>query len=442
MRTSFLLSIIILLNIQFSSIAQQIENVKKNKSIRNLTNHQIKMHHKTSLNTNSSETNISGEGANVIAGFQKLPGQDPNISYYETTPIALSNGNIMILWSSIDTYDYYDKDSLFCIVSSDGGSTWNNKKLITLSPFNTIYYLTAMQTNSGRIIVFWIDASNSTLKMVYSDNNGDSWSSIKSIASAYSTWYPAVSQSEDSTIYLSYSRDVINDFSYADIVVRKSKDDGLTWSKEKILANNQVSENMGSIVQINNFELLAVYSRELGSSWGIVNRRSYDGGDTWSAESVLYDSPTNDDNCRVLRINQDTLYLVYLTWSGYNYEDFYYLISEDNGHTWSNPVQFTKYAGFDGWISNLTLYHKRPFISFTSARWQTVYNTPEIWYGTIGITEDKNPPPAVLYNSLYQYYFEPNKLETILGNIADESGIKSAQVNFSLNGGAEYSIII
>ena len=121
--------------------------------------------------------------------------------------------------------------------------------------------------------------------------------------------------------------------------------------------------------------------------------------------------------------------------------DFYYLLSEDNGITWSSPVQCTKYAGYDGFITNLSLFNNKPFIAFSSARWQQVYNTPHIWYGFIGETVDLNPPPALLFNNCYQYYFRHNTVETILANIADETGVKNVQVNITPSKvGLEFSL--
>ena len=343
----------------------------------------------------------------------------------------------MILYASYDDRDFND-DSLFCTTSTDGGETWINKKDITHSHFNSIYYLTGIQTNSGRIIAFWTNYdSTSTNKMVYSDDNGDSWSSVITIGSLFPCWYPSISKSSNDTLYLAYSQDIDSDNSV--LVFRKSSDDGITWEPEKIFSDSLGYQNMGSIVSGEGNELLAVYSKNLGTNYGIVKQISTDGGDSWTSESVIYDSSDNGDNTRVIRISKDSLCLLYRNWNDY-ISDVNYLFSSDNGSTWSSPVQFTKYAGWDGYVSNLCLLNNKPFVAFSSARWQKFYNVPHIWYGTIGTTDDNNSPPAVLYNSVYQYYFEPGKVETILGDIKDETGIKDVHITFSLNGGPENSL--
>ena len=165
--------------------------------------------------------------------------------------------------------------------------------------------MTGLQTSGGRIIAVWTDFSSyGVMRMTYSDDSGDSWSSAISIpASSYEEWYPSISQAADSTIYLSYSRDISKDYSYSDLVFRTSNDDGMTWSDIKILSGNHVNQNMGSIIPVIGDELLAVYSREQNGNWGIVKRYSEDGGDSWSAENTILDSPINDDCTRVLRIN-------------------------------------------------------------------------------------------------------------------------------------------
>ena len=433
-----LLPITILFIICQCSIFSQHKQVKRNRQVVHSSKVQNKFagekfqrlllknsHTSNSLNTSD------------LSQFKEIPYQIPNISYYETTPVALANGNLMILYASYDDRDFND-DSLFCTTSTDGGETWINKKDITHSPFNSIYYLTGIQTNSGRIIAFWTNYdSTSTNKMVYSDDIGDSWSPVITIGSLFPCWYPSISKSSNDTLYLAYSQDIDSDNSV--LVFRKSSDDGITWEPEKIFSDSPGYQNMGSIVPGEGNELLAVYSKYLGTNYGIVKQISTDGGDSWTSESVIYDSSDNGDNTRVIRISKDSLCLLYRNWNEY-IDDVNYLFSSDNGSTWSSPVQFTKYAGWDGYVSNLCLLNNKPFVAFSSARWQKFYNVPHIWYGTIGITDDNNSPPAVLYSSVYQYYFEPGKVETILGDIKDETGINNVHINFSLNGGPENSL--
>ena len=422
----------------FNMNAQMLKSAKENNpKHRNISYHQKEIRNKKN---NSYKKNNSFIKSKDLTKFQELPYQDPIISYYEASAIALSNGNILMFWASYDGYEYTADDTLFCMTSTDGGLTWINKKTIIHLPFNTIFYLTGLQFASGRIAAVWSDNLFGETQIIYSDDNGETWNTDITIPrSQYFTWYPSITQLENNSIYLSYSRNISGDFVDNDIVFRKSTDDGVTWSEEKYLTNILGNQNMGSITSTSDSGLLAIYSKELEDSWGIIKRTSSDEGDTWSEETTLYDSPNNDDDTRLLRISKDTLLLLYWNWTGYA-GNYYFMISGDNGTSWNDPIQFTKYAGYDGYISNLCLYKNKPFVAFASARWQQFYNVPHIWYGTIGITEDKDPPPAVLYSPYYQYYFAPNKVETILGSIVDESGIKSVKVNISKNGGAEYSL--
>ncbi|MGB8318863.1 MAG: sialidase family protein, partial [Ignavibacteriaceae bacterium] len=400
MKNTFFLLAILFFACRFSAAAQQKELKKNSHMMRDFSSPQLKRpEHKiifpdNKFYANNKLTNSPTNSFIKPSEFQEFPYQAPDISYYEVTPVALSNGNIMLFWASYDELDFKD-DSLYCATSTDGGITWKDKKIILHSPFNSIYYLNGLQTYSGRIIICWTNYTNSAglTNMTYSVNNGDSWSPVSSISSYYNiAWYPSVAQSLDSSLYLSYSRDVNE--RYNDIVYRISNDDGLTWGTEKILSDNQTAQNMGSIIPVNGSKLLAFYSR-VDNDYGIVKRISYDGGDSWSAETTILDNPGNDDNVRVIRISSDTLYLLYWQWNEPFY-DFYYMVSGDNGDTWNEPVQFTKYSGWDGYVSNLCLYHNKPFVAFASDRWQSVYNLPHVWYGSIGIAEDNNPPPAVL----------------------------------------------
>lgn len=448
MKSSFVpFAILVLVCCQVLIFAQQNDPpVRRNKPpVHDKFRNQLKGTNQKYSNPNGLLKSFNSNHPTSISDlteFQELPYQDPNISYYEVTPIALSNGNIMMIWASWDTFNFTDDDTLYCATSSDGGLTWDNKKIITHLPFDAEYYLTGLQTISGRVIIFWTDNFSTVVtKMIFSDNNGDSWSSVFSIGSSYPSWYPSVSQSINGTIYLSYSRDISGDFSYSDIVFRTSIDDGLTWSAEKIIADDQSNQYACNVIPVSEEELLAIYNKETNDNLQIFKRISTNGGNSWSTETTILDNPEDYEYLpRVIRLNNDSLCIVFVNTADWPNDDLYYSFSADNGNNWSTPVQFTRYVGWDVYVPNFTFYNNKPFIAFASARWQQVYDVPHVWYGIAGITEDDNPPPAVNYSDVYKSYFAPDKVETILANIADESGLQNAQVNLSLNGGAEYSL--
>ena len=428
--------------IVFLLMCYPLTNAQQNEVQRKMMRGQNKFQYHQNLlyNGKKSENNQINHypsSSSYLTEFAQLPYQAPDVSYYEVAPVALQNGNIMMLWASWDAINSSD-DTLFCATSINGGTTWGSKKIISHYKFDSIYFLTALQTNSGRILVCWTDYSLSPFtKIIYSDDNGDSWNDTDPLIFLHPSFYPSISESDDNTLYLGYSWDFGG---YNSLVYRTSKDDGLTWSLEKIISDEKVYQNMGSVVPDSGNKLLTIYSRQLNNNWVIVKRSSSDSGTTWSEEKVLFDNTFNNDNSRIVRKDKDTLVVMYLYWNyGNTISDFYYSVSGTDGKTWSEPAPITQYAGYDGYVANPCLYNDNLFVAFSSTRWQPVYDITHVWYGILGTTKDDNPPPSINASVAYKSFFSSDRLETILANVLDESGIENVQVNISVNGGTEYS---
>ncbi|MFZ0452524.1 MAG: hypothetical protein WAM24_02165 [Ignavibacteriaceae bacterium] len=157
MKNTFFLLAILFFACRFSAAAQQKELKKNSHMMRDFSSPQLKRpEHKiifpdNKFYANNKLTNSPTNSFIKPSEFQEFPYQAPDISYYEVTPVALSNGNIMLFWASYDELDFKD-DSLYCATSTDGGITWKDKKIILHSPFKSIYYLNGLQTYGGRII--------------------------------------------------------------------------------------------------------------------------------------------------------------------------------------------------------------------------------------------------------------------------------------------------
>ena len=94
-------------------------------------------------------------------------------------------------------------------------------------------------------------------------------------------------------------------------------------------------------------------------------------------------------------------------------------------------MEFTRYAGYDGW-HNVDLVNNQPFVSFASWRWRSYLWQNHLWYGIIGITQDNNPPPALL--SYYNFTPAQNVPVPIQAYVDDETGIADVQIFYNLNG--------
>jgi len=99
-----------------------------------------------------------------------------------------------------------------------------------------------------------------------------------------------------------------------------------------------------SIAQAPNGDLLAVFSGDRNahvSPDGKVQLiRSSDGGETWSAPVTVFDTPIDDRDSGIIRTAKGTMLVSWFTNpGGGEWQGHWVIRSEDNGHTWGNPVR-------------------------------------------------------------------------------------------------------
>jgi hypothetical protein len=351
-----------------------------------------------------------------------FPYQDMYMSYSESFPALLSNGQVLMAWASTDT--------LYTARSSDGGLTWGNRTALKLGVYPP-RYLVGQRTNTGRLIAVWL-SSFVGLQCSYSDNNGLTWSLPTTITSNGTDSYTTISQTSDGKLWLFYSRS--NPSTSYDIYYRTSTNNGITWSSEQVFLATTFDDLYGTVVSGNGCTLLAFYEDNSSGNYDIYRRSSTDGGATWSTPAPVANSSLSEVRPRVLRQADGTLWLIYQVSKptiipDYLQWDIYYTTSTDGGNSWSEPVQFTKYAGYDA-VANADLVNNQPFVSFASTRWNQ-FQQPQLWYGIIGVTQDSNPPPTLL-RSLPSTP-SGNIPISIQAYVADETGVSRVLLLYTLN---------
>jgi hypothetical protein len=371
-----------------------------------------------------------------ITEITKLPVHDISQSITESAPVWISENEITIF------YVDQEMDTIFSTKSTDRGISWNEPKVvqeINLLTIQDAIYLTALKTISGRILLAW-SIMNESMKLIFSDDLGESWSEPLSILGGgsqpifqKSSRLLNLTQWDNGEICLSFWNHWDSRSFY-----KISLDNGFSWSINPVwfppTAANGTKE-----LSINSLEpnlLLAVYEIIAQNFSGIYFRKSSDYGLNWSDPVVIADEVFHEERPKVTKLDNGNILVVYqrdniIDGTIYDEKNIYYRISIDNGVTWSEEIQFTKYIGEDNSHSISTLNNKT-FISFATERYSEIipaefnYN---IAYGILQESEDKFTPPKVYHAyALEELRDYENESFVLQLTIIDDEAVKSVTV--------------
>ncbi len=343
-------------------------------------------------------------------------------------PIALSASQVMVFWRS--------SDSLFSAASSDTGMTWGARQFVRiLGP--TTGLLRATRLNSGRILLSWIDSTG--LNCSSSDNNGATFPLTTTLTTG--TTYPyGISQTSDAKVWLSYYRSngIDNDIFY-----RTSGDSAKTWSAEQTFTATSLNEVGAAFVDSSSTILGFYTATPSGGRTYLYRRASYNGGTSWSNPVQVFSDTLERFTPRLVKSPNGTVTLVCqvanvrlfshffgstLYPGGFATSDIYTYKSLDSGTTWTQPTQFTRFAGADNQPLTCSVSNQ-VFISFFSGR----YNAVQTWYGIAGKTSDLTPPSYV--TSVSNGTPDPANPVLAMMEVFDENGVQDVKVTTSANGG-------
>ena len=229
---------------------------------------------------------------------------------------TLSDGSIIafsdIRYNGPNDHGYID---IGCARSVDGGKTWGDYKIVMEndrkdSTYSRVMDSTTVVTNTGRIILLagsWNKDGNwamttSTLRedwsvqMVYSDDNGETWSKkvdlttnsskIKNQRSNTIGWLCGVGSGivmDDGTIVMpaqiALKENNVNNY-YSTIIY--SKDNGETWTMGNKVPDLKTSENM--VIELDGALIMSSRNDSTGYRSAYI---SHDLGETWKVYEPL-----------------------------------------------------------------------------------------------------------------------------------------------------------
>jgi hypothetical protein len=371
-----------------------------------------------------------------ITEITRLPVQDFSQSIQESTPLWLSDNEIIIF------YVNESKDTIFSTRSTNRGKNWNQPQVVhvvqLVNPQDALY-ITAIRKSTGRIFLAW-SVLNESMKLIFSNDNGISWSNPISILGGgtlpsftKSSYYLNLSEWDSGEICLSFYSNVENKSYY-----KLSFDNGVTWNlnPNEFPASAQYKIKELTIISTGSNSLLAVYERSTSGYGGIYSRISTDYGLNWSDPKKISDEVYHETRPKVSRLVNGNIIVAYQrdnvkVETNFGEKNIYYKISSDDGVTWSQENWFTKYIGEDN-SHNISAHQNKIFISFATERYSEIIPIEyhfNLAYGIMEESEDKFTPPKVYHAYAPQELVDyDNENFVYQVTVIDDEALKSVTV--------------
>lgn len=206
------------------------------------------------------------------------------------------NGRMHLLYRRAAQHALTDGGTIYHCHSDDGGATWSAESVLVpaVAGFDQ-RSMSMCVTPSGRIVVIYdkVPADGSagvTIRRVYSDDNGATWSAaadVVAIGYAYVRAYgrikvvPGDANTQYRLVATPYYQSSATP-TYR-VALWVSDDDGMTWDTSGSILDDAIGDNETEIVAVSSQVWLAV-SR--GAS-GLEMRKSTDKGATWSSVGIV-----------------------------------------------------------------------------------------------------------------------------------------------------------
>jgi len=253
--------------------------------------------------------------------------------HYTSPAAAYSNNRFYVVYighvTAINQY-YVDMN-----LSTDAGTTWNQKTVMTNDEFIKDKPSIAVDSNYVHV-AFWIYNSSSSYLIKYrrSTNFGSSFGDETSWTSiSYLYENPSIT-SRGSNIMLTYQESMTGDHK---IIFRSSTNNGQVWSGYQTLASGADSRGFPSIASSGSYVYIFWQDSKYGNS-DILSRRSSDYGASWVGEVRLTSHSSNQYRPNVYSAGT----FIHAVWEDdRDSTEIYYIRSTNNGSAWQAVQQLT-----------------------------------------------------------------------------------------------------
>lgn len=185
------------------------------------------------------------------------------------------------------------------------------------------------------------EAADHSVRLFAGDNDGAAWAPVSTVVETGERGcyepFPLVTRSGD--LLVAYSREYPHaNPAYQVCELRRSGDDGLTWSEPiTIAAHDSSRDGMPVLCELGNGRLLAVFETTDAGYFRIAAATSDDGGQTWHGRAVVDDpGPGGYSGAPfVIPLDDGRLVVTYQTRRWSPDEDIAWRESRDGAATWS-----------------------------------------------------------------------------------------------------------
>lgn len=270
------------------------------------------------------------------------------------TLVKLATGDLAVFYKQATSHAF-DADSVVLMrTSSDGGATWGAAATVATDATYDVQPSAGVVLASGRVVLALNlnsispdEAIPDSTRIIYSDDDGATWSSPYTIGTSYSDWDHSTG---GNIAILPDGRLALGLFglntgeTYQSAFVVFSADDGETWGGETLLANGEAdgrNYQEPNLVQLYDGQLIAMLRSDTGpvADSQIYRAVSTDDGLSWRAPEALF---VGTGAPRTIQLSNGMLLIIYRDASDLQAD---YRISRDNGATWEAAVSLSTGAG-------------------------------------------------------------------------------------------------
>lgn len=259
-----------------------------------------------------------------------------------------SNDHIYLVWDDRISGD----DELYLKKSTDGGTSWTNKRL-TWGTGDSFRPAIAIDSNDSIYIVWTNDSSvNDEIYFKKSTNGGTSWTTQRLTWNSGTSDYPDIVTDSNNHIYIVWYDDIPGN---TEIYFKKSTNGGTSWITKRLTWTSKWSGGPKIAVDSNN-HIYMVWCDSTPGNVEIYFKKSTNGGTSWTTQRCTWNSG-NSYYPDLAVDSLDHIHFVWYDWSPGNSE-IYHKISTNGGSSWTtNRLSWTSESSYNPAIATDSSNH-------------------------------------------------------------------------------------